>query len=49
MLIVVSCRYTIRSNEIVLCVGDWMWLGKFLLYRLSLWHVKYSAKIVLCL
>ena len=32
------------------CVlGDWMWLGKSLLPRLSLWHAKYSIEMVSCL
>ena len=29
------------------CVfGYWMWLGKSLLLRLSLWHAKYSVEMV---
>ena len=32
------------------CVlGDWLWLGKSLLLRLSLWHAKYLVEIVSCL
>ena len=30
-------------------LGDWTWLGKSLLPRLSVWHAKYSLDIVSCL
>ena len=30
-------------------LGDWMWLGKSLLLRLSLWHAKYSVEMTSCL
>ena len=30
-------------------LGDWTWLGKSLLLRMSLWHAKYSIEMVQCL
>ena len=47
LLYLVDTQYARMKWNCVL--GDWMWLGKSLLPKLSLWHGKYSVENLSCL
>ena len=47
LLYLVDTQYAQMKWYCVL--GNWAWLGKSLLPRLSLWHAKYLVEMVSCL